>query len=155
MKAKSSKTTNSGFVLKTSKGSDLKLNKRLDKCKSEEKFVNFINSIIDEKGFNRSEVCRRGCIDHSNFNNLLNGNRSTIRKITVIKMAYGLELTLDQTKTLLSKAGFGFDDSEEFDIVIQYCLEQELNTIKTNAILREYFDEILFDSVQEFEESKK
>jgi hypothetical protein len=146
LKAKSSNTKNSGFVLKTSKGNDATLNDRLEKCKNELKFTSYIDSIIDEKGFSHSEVCRRGCIDNSNFTNLLNGKRSTIRKITVIKMAYGLLLTLDQTKTLLSKAGYSFDESDEFDTVIQYCLENRYSTFKTNAILRQYFDEILFDS---------
>ena len=49
---------------------------------------------------------------------------------------YSLELTEDETLDLIERAGYTLSDAIMFDVIIQYCLEnQYYNIFKVNEIL--------------------
>ena len=62
----------------------------------------------------------------------------------MIALALALHLSLDDTIDLLSRAGFALSPSVVFDLVIRYCLENDIyNIFEVNALLFKFDQETL------------
>ena len=62
----------------------------------------------------------------------------------MVAFALALELNMEETELLLKKAGFTFSDSIVFDMIIRYCIENEIYDIfKVNDILFSFGQPIL------------
>ncbi len=66
-------------------------------------------------------------------------------KSTAIAIAIALELNLDETKALIKRAGYALSKSNEFEIIVELCINRRYDVYTANMILFEY-DQVLLGS---------
>ena len=65
-------------------------------------------------------------------------------KTTAVAFALALELTLPETQSLLSRAGFTLSHSYLEDVIIEYCIrEKRYNVLDVNELLFSYDQPLL------------
>ena len=96
--------------------------------------------MIDEKGFKKDSDCyRKANIDKRLFSKIRTDKHYHPKKTTALAIAVALELSNEQTRELLMKAGYTLSHSILFDIIVEYCIIQKnYNIHEINAILYEY-----------------
>ena len=79
--------------------------------------------MIDDKGKTDVEVYKKANIDRKHFSKIKNNKEYKPKKETALALAIGLELSLDETKDLLSRAGFALSHASKQDLVVEYFIE--------------------------------
>ncbi len=102
----------------------------------DESFAGMLIRKIDEKQITDAECYKRANVDRRLFNKIKNNPAYKPGKQTVLAFAIALELSLDETKDMLMKAGFALSRSNKADIVIEYCIKtKNYNIIEINQVL--------------------
>ncbi len=102
-------------------------------------FSKTVLNLIDEKGYKDSDVYKRANLDRRLFSKLRSSDDYQPSKSTAIALAFALRLSVPQTDDLLLKAGYSLSKSNTADIIVQYCLNNEIYNIHdVNALLFRY-----------------
>ncbi len=102
----------------------------------DESFSESLLHLIDITGKKDSEIYKKANVDRKLFSKIRNNKYYQPSKITALAFAFALELTLDETKRLIGKAGFILSDSIKFDVIISYFLNnRKYDLFEVNEVL--------------------
>ena len=88
-------------------------------------FMELVFSFADSKGMTDVEVQKKANLDRKAFSKLKCGTTKNPSKSTALALAVALELSLDDTKDLLSRAGLALSPCSKQDVIVQYFIERE------------------------------
>ncbi len=88
-----------------------------------ESFGDRLFRLIDEKGYNDSEVYKRANVDRRVVSRLRQEPDKNITKNTALALAVGLRLSVEETKEFIELAGWGLSPSKKYDRIIRYFIE--------------------------------
>lgn len=101
--------------------------------------------LIDQKGMDDVACYKKANVSRQTWYKILNEKGYKPNKKTVLSFAVALELTLEETQTLLESVGFVLSGSSLFDVILMYCLSHGVyDTTQIDAILFQYDQETLY-----------
>lgn len=107
-------------------------------------FMELVFSFADAKGLTDVEVQKKANLDRKTFSKLKCGTTKNPSKSTALALAVALELNLDDTKDLLSRAGLALSPCSKQDVIVQYFIEKEAYDIyEINVALFEHGEQLL------------
>ena len=104
----------------------------------------YLGVLLKEKNLKKSEVIEKSNLDKNYAYQLFNGIKKNPSRDKILMLAFGMKLTLDETRKLLKIAEL----SDLYvriprDSVIIFCLQNGKNLIETNEMLDDYNLKIL------------
>ena len=120
-----------------------KIQKYLNQFKSSS-FSELLFSYIDSSGLTDAEVYKKVFIDRKLFSKIRCNENYIPRKENVIKLCLALSLNKEEFDKLLSSAGYSLATNNNFDLIISFCIENNIYDINiVNDYLYTYTNTIL------------
>ena len=102
----------------------------------EKTFMEMVFTYADQKNITDAEIWRRANLDKRAFSKLKCGKTKNPSKTTALALAIALELNLDDTKDLLSRAGLALSRCSKQDLIVQYFIEHKVfDVLEINTVL--------------------
>ena len=109
-----------------------------------ESFQERLFRMIDERGLTDPQVYKRANVDRKLFSKIRCNEGYIPKKRTIIALAIALQLNIDDTRDLLASAGFALTNNSRSDVIVSFCIENEIYDIfEVNALLFEFDEPIL------------
>lgn len=100
-------------------------------------FSEALLSLIDNKGLNDVQVYKKAGIDRRLFSKIRSSRTYTPSLKTAVRLSLALELNAYETINLLQKAGLALTKSKKENLVIMYCIGNQIFAIDdVNMALR-------------------
>lgn len=107
-------------------------------------FTETLLKLIDKTGKKDSEIYKKANLSKQHFSKIRNNPDYKPTKQTAIALVLALELDLEATKDLISRAGYALSNSSKFDLIIRYFIEQKnYNVVEINIALYEFDQSLL------------
>ncbi|MCL2605518.1 MAG: hypothetical protein FWD90_13675 [Defluviitaleaceae bacterium] len=98
-------------------------------------FYSLFKAFITESGKTKAKIIADAFVSVPYFYNLLRGEKRPTRDI-VVKLSFGLGLSLEDSERLLKTAGYGsFYVRHKRDAILKYALENNYNLTETDEML--------------------
>lgn len=102
-------------------------------------FSQYLMFLIESKGMSGSEVYKRALITKQLFSSMKNDVDYRPTKEAALRFCIGAKLNLDESKDLLSRAGYALSPCEKRDIIFSFFIENEhYDLIDIDIQLEEY-----------------
>ena len=89
-------------------------------------FSQYLMYLIKSKNLKNVEVYTAALIDRKNFSKIKNNKDYQPKKFTALCLCVGAKLSLDETKDLLTRAGYALSPSDKTDIIFSYFIENQI-----------------------------
>lgn len=110
-----------------------------------ETFQQRLFRLIDQRGLDDVTVYKRACVDRKVFSTIRKKVDYMPKKRTALALAIALELNMDETADLLSRAGMALSPSSMTDVILSYCISNQIyDTIQIDTALFRYHQKPLF-----------
>lgn len=87
-------------------------------------FSTTLLQMIDERDLKDSDVYKRANMSRQHFSKIRSNKAYKPKKQTVLALAVALQLSLDETRLLLERAGFALTHADERDVIVEYFIRQ-------------------------------
>lgn len=105
-------------------------------------FQNNLMQLIADRKLDNVTVYKKACIDKKFFSKIISNKDYIPKKHTVMALGLALELPLEEYESFLASAGYAFMPSSKFDLIIKYCVMNQIyNLINVDVILDDHGEE--------------
>lgn len=131
-------------LMKNSSGLDMLAFDKALKAVMDQTFTDKLLAIVNAKGLKNTEVYEAAQIDRRLYSKIMSERSYQPSKDTALALAFGLELTLQEAKDLLSRAGYTLSHSNKRDVILEYFFREEFyNLTEINIVLDDLGQKII------------
>lgn len=96
---------------------------------SSDTFSEYLLYLISSRGMKNSDVYKAALVNKKTFSKIKNNPDYHPNKMTAMCLCVGARLNLDETKDLLTRAGFALSPCDKTDIIFSFFIENEVYDI--------------------------
>lgn len=107
-----------------------------------ELFQDIVQLYLNENHIKSSTLCTEYNLESRVFSK--NNSSFSVEKWEAVAVCFGLDLNISEARALLKRAGYALTNSSESDLVIRFCLENDIYELKDiNYLLTKICDRTL------------